>query len=459
MKALALIEHVDRELDLVCLLKLLLKARRGIDLEIANLYADAPLTLARPAPRAVLTPFFYAVEDVVLKDYVEAWPGARFVNLAWEQVFYPTHEAMKAPRDKFTRKKVTHLAWSRSFTDYLARNGVVDDRSRLVGHALYRLYGEPYRRYFGSRDALARAHGLDPAKPWVFVPENYRWAFFTDAKLTKLGRRGLEAEALFEVRGYCRRSLAALMRWCDALARTGEVEVIFRPRPATSLAEIGGFSRGVFGDADPAYRLIKDGSAREWVIASDVVASSYSTVLIEGALAGKRLVRAAPEPTPEGLRYDWCDLVPAAETQDVFLAACLAADAPGDEALRDWAEAMFFPSGDPVDRLVEAVAAEVEAAYAGPAPTAAKNGMPMPAWLRIVAPMLGPVRRHRLFERFVPGYFFNRETHEKDLFGQAEVAARVARWRRTLAAVPAAWTAARPPPAPAAVPLGQRGPV
>src|ERR1041384_3088613 len=106
-RVLALVEHVDRELDLVCLLKLLLERRHGIRLDVANFYVDAPLNLARPPPSLVLTPFFYAVEDLVLHDYVHAWPDARFVNLAWEQLFYPSHQAIKAPRDKFTRKKVT----------------------------------------------------------------------------------------------------------------------------------------------------------------------------------------------------------------------------------------------------------------------------------------------------------------------------------------------------------------
>ena len=416
-----------------------------MDLEVANFYADAPLSLAGPPPRVVLTPFFYAAEDMVLRDYVGAWPEARFVNLAWEQVFYPTHQAMKAPRDKFTRKKVTHLAWSPSFAGYLKDHGVLPDRIGLVGHALYRLYGEPYRRYFDARPALAAAFGLDPAKPWVFVPENYRWAFFTDTKLRKLGRRGLETEALFEMRDYCRRSLAVLMRWCDALARKGEVEVIFRPRPATSLAEIGAFAHEVFGGEAPAYRTIKDRSAREWVIASEVIASSYSTVLIEGAMAGKALVRVAPELTPEGLRYDWCDLVPGVETEAAFEAACQAADPAAGEALQRWADEMFFAAGDPVERLVEALAAEIEAGWAAPlrAP-AGPHGMGLPAWLGPIARLAPPQARDRLFQRFVPGYFFNRETHEKDLFGQAEVRARTARWRRTLASVPTLARAALP---------------
>jgi surface carbohydrate biosynthesis protein len=432
-EALALIEHVDRELDLACLLKLLLKRRHGIELTIANVYADAPLLLAGPAPPVVLTPFFYAAEDVVLRDYVKAWPQTRILNLAWEQVFYPSHQLIKAPRDKFTRKKVTHLAWSRTFTDYLEANGVFPDRIKLVGHAMYRLYGEPYRRYFAGREALARAFGLDPSKPWVFVPENYRWAFFTDSKLKKLGQRGPEADELETMRGYCRRSLRSLMEWCDALARSGEAEVILRPRPATSREELAKFSAEVFGDRTPAFRTLKDRSAREWVLACDVAASSYSTVLIEAALAGKAIVRVEPEPTPEGLRYDWCELAPPAHDEAGFLAACRARDAEGSVPLRDWAETQFFPAGDPVVQLLETVAEAVKQAAEAPfPPTTVRPSPGLPFWLRFIASALPPDPRHALFARHAPGYFFNRDTHEKDLFGAADVRARTARWAKLL---------------------------
>ena len=431
MQALALVEHVDRELDLLCLLKALLKSRHGIELKIANFYADAPLLLARPAPRLVLTPFFYAAEDMVVADYVAGWPNTRFLNLAWEQLFYPSHQAIKAPRDKFTRKQVTHLAWSRAFIAYLEGHGVLPRMTRLAGHGMYRLYGPPYRDYFAGRKELAAEFGLDPARRWVFVPENYRWAFSTDARLRRLSKRGVEQAELFRMRDYCRRSMAELVRWCQALARSGEAEVIFRPRPATSVAELTGFVAETLGGEAPAFRIVKDRSAREWVLASDLVASSYSTVLIEAALAEKAILRVAPEPTPEGLRYDWCDLAPEAVDQAAFLGACSRADPSSGDALRQWAEETFFPAGDPVERLVETIAEEVRAAYASPeAPATAAHGMRMPVWLGPVAALSSSAARHELFEKHVANYRFNRSTHEKDLFTTAEVDRRTRRWRR-----------------------------
>ncbi len=82
---------------------------------------------------------------------------------------------------------------------------------------------------------------------------------------------------------------------------------------------------------------------------------------------------------------------------------------------------------------METVADQIEAACAGPAPArAASAAQPMPAWLKPLAPRLSPRLRRRLFARFVPGFFFNAGTHEKDLFGRAEVGRRTARWRTLL---------------------------
>ena len=435
MKALALIEHVDRELDLVCLLKHLLKDRHDIDLDIANFYADEPLTLAGEAPRAVLVPFCYGADDYVMRDYFAMWPATHFINLAWEQVFYPSHQTIKKPRDAFARERAVHVAWSRAFVDYMRENGVEPANMKLVGHALYGLYRGPYTQYFKPRDELASALGLDPAKRWVFVPENYRWAFFNDSKLKRLSRRGITKADLHEMREYCRRSLAALMDWCDSLAGRGDVEVILRPRPATSVAELRRFAGTALSSANPAFRIIKDESAREWVLASDVVVSSYSTVLIEAALAGRSIFRIATEPLPEGLHYAWCDLVPSAAREDAFIAASLIEDnGASAEPLRTWATETFFPSGDPIDALVETVATEIREAHRGPPRRKSwRNPVRMPRWLKRSARDMSPQERHHMFQKHVRNYTFTAETHDKDLFGAADVEQRVSRWREMLA--------------------------
>ena len=430
MRVLALVEHVDRELDLICLLKLLLRDEFGIELEVANFYADAPLLLNGPAPHVLLTPFFYGADDLVMRDYVAAWPRTRLVNLAWEQVFYPSHASIKAPRDEWARDKVTHLAWSQTFVDYLSSHGAQPGNIRLVGHSLYRLYRAPYRDYFASRRQLAQEFGLDESVPWLFVPENYRWAFFSDNKLKKLGKRGVELDDLMAMRDYCRAALRKLVLWCQSLASSGGMEVIFRPRPATSVKEISEFVAELLDGAAPSFRLIKGRTARDWTLASDVVASSYSTVLIEAAIAGKALVKVDPLAVPRSLRYDWCDLVPGVATSKGFAAACRARDPASGADLRAWAERAFLLDHDPVHLLARTVGETVEGARSVKPATSPDHSMQMSAELAARARATPAMARHELFEAEVEGYFFSPATHEKDLFAAADVDARVEAWAR-----------------------------
>jgi hypothetical protein len=183
MKALALVEHADRELDLLCLVRMLLMRDYGIDLQIANVSADAPPLLRGPAPKIVFFSSFYSSQWALRRDYVSAWPSARVVNLAWEQIFCPIDQPMHRPLDDFARLNVRYLAWSTDYRDFLIRNGVEASNIDIVGHSLYRLYEPPYCKYFQAREALGEKFRLDSTKKWVFIPENYGFLFLTDAAI------------------------------------------------------------------------------------------------------------------------------------------------------------------------------------------------------------------------------------------------------------------------------------
>ncbi len=62
--------------------------------------------------------------------------------------------------------------------------------------------------------------------------------------------------------------------------------------------------------------------------------------------------------------------------------------------------------------------------------------MAMPSWVRLVAGLAGPQARHALLLKHCPGYAYNLATHEKDLFSQADVQARVERWKAQLSTRP-----------------------
>lgn len=353
-----LVEHVDREFDVAVYCKIEIERRFGLTVEIANYYTDFESVTTGIIPNVVLVPFFLSAEDVGSREYSRAWPGATLVNLRWEQILYKANNSLKQLRGEVARDVVRHVAWSAESRDELVAQGARSQHVLLTGNPLSSLYERPYRDAFVARTDLAGQHGLDPSRKWLFFPENYRWAFVKDNTLRKMEARGtgIAAEQLSELRAYCLDSLRTVLGWLDAAARDDGWEVIFRPRPSTNTAAMHSLVAGVLPDRAPRLHVIKDQSVREWALASDHVMSSFSTSLIEAALAGKPINTVSPSPVPELLRYDWCDLVQDLGSVDAITAALRD---PAEKATyaptADWARARFQPRGNPIVVLAEEI--------------------------------------------------------------------------------------------------------
>lgn len=410
-----LVEHLAREVDAACAAASLLRSRYRVQVELWHMYRDAGRILHDLIPDVVIHPFFYFVDGALAtEDFIACWPEATHFNMAWEQLHYPAHYTSKAPADTFTRERVLHHAWGPFYRRYLLDHGVPDANVFVNGHPAYALYSQPYRRYYKTRRDLARAYGLDESARWVFVPENYRWAFLSDKRLATFGSWGGNRAEAAELREFSRRSLAIVLEWCAELARSAGVEVIFRTRPSTGESQMQLFVQEVLGSAGSGIRFIKKESVREWILASEVVVSSYSTSLIEAALAGKAAFMAEPMPIPQGLWCEWYDLVPSLTTLSDFSRNCLNPSGP-PAALSEWAHREMLGRGDPIERLAEYVARLASDQRAR------SPGIDAEALARAACAQI-PRRT-----------YFNPMSHDQDAFDQAFIEAKVEAWTHSLA--------------------------
>lgn len=354
---LILVEHVARELDVSCAVKYLMAKRFGLHVEIASILEvhGFQKTIARYQPRVVALPFFYAATDLGPQKVLQAWPQAVLVNLAYEQIFTKINQAYKAPKDDLTRKNVLHQAWGKFYASYLEEYGVPRLNIFTNGNPFYALYQPPYNAYFVSRAELAQRYKLDPNKRWVFVPENYGAAFYGEEKLKDYVKNG-QPDA-YSYRDFAMASFKEAIKWWQQGTSTPEVEMIIRPRPATPRGVFVDTCREALGKA-PDMHIIKEGTVREWILASDIVMSSYSTTLIEAAVANKPIYMIEPIHFPDYVQADWYDLVPQIETLQKFL------DVIGDPAvpntcgaLQTWAHQSAMNSADPIGDLANWLAA------------------------------------------------------------------------------------------------------
>ena len=344
-----LVEHTAREMDVACAVKSLAQARYGIDITIRNIHLHDVIKEYLPA--VVVLPFFYRVVDKPIRDFVDVWPAATYFNLAWEQIHYKAHVKMKAPGDEFTKEGVIHHAWADFSKNYLVENGVLPENIFVNGNPAYQLYKDPYKGYFKQRVELANQFGLDASKRWVFIPENYKWAFFSDEKLRRSADKGRSLADYQHMRAFCHESLGHLLRWCNEVDGNGRVEIIFRPRPATNSQQMAEYFQENVGVPAEHLHFIKAHSVREWIMASDLVVSSISTSLIEAAVAGKPIYIVEPLAIPEALHCDWYGLVPRIRNFAEFEQACLNVLNDNHRELRAWAQEEMLSNGDPIEGL------------------------------------------------------------------------------------------------------------
>lgn len=402
---LIFIEHVARELDLACLLAHRLRQRHGLAVAIRSICHGLGQTLREPCPRVAVLPYCYSGRDYGVFDIAPAWPGARYVNLAFEQIFLDIQRPFKAPRDRFAHEAVLHLAWGGESAAFLTHSGVKPDNIAVTGCPVMALYREPYRRYFESRESLATRHGLDPRRRWLLIPEQHGVAMHQSAHLYAKGAITPGQARRFQE--FADASFAEAMRWWFAAARAGEAEVIVRPRPSVTAQALSARMRQAQGVFPERLHVIKHGSVREWILASQAVASSYSTTLIEAAVAEKALCLMMPVEFPAFCRAAWFPAAPAARDVEGFLqAVCEGRGQETWRGLKHWAMEALGLDGDPVERIVDVLARAARASV-GP-------GSPLECGIVPDAPR----------------DFFTAPlaAHEADELTEAMVRARVQRW-------------------------------
>lgn len=347
------VESVPKELDVACIVRTLAQQRFGLNIEITSYKDHTPDWLLRTRPRLLVIPTCYAADAWGLRRHIGRWPGTPYLNLTWEQLFCRANFTWKHPRDRFAQKHVQHLIWGDFYREFLTSNGVPPEHITVTGNPGYRLYTSPYSSFFPTRHELAKKHGLDPDKRWIFLPENYGWAFYTEANISGRIQDGMDPSTPALLQEYCRTTLRTVLGWCQECTRSGAVEMIIRPRPTTPLVEFKELSEKLYGGPLEPIRLIKDGTVNEWILASDVVVSSFSTSLLEASIAGKPAYMLEPIPLPDPLWSTWNDEADSLKTQDEFLAACLNPAAIPEQRLRTWAQANLLAQGDPIENLVD----------------------------------------------------------------------------------------------------------
>ena len=364
------IEHDVRELDIACAVRAIARARYGVDVRLHFLANELDAAVQQGQPKLVVVPSCTS-RAFAHQEIFQRLSGAAILNAACEQLFSPGNRHYRLPRDQFARRHVLHVAAGEFFQNWLLESGVEASHILLTGSPTFQLYLPPYSRYYESNRAeTASSYGLDASLPWILMPENFGAAFFKPSHVRKRIRGGYHRRQLAEYVDYSTRSFREIAKWCSAAAATGAVEVIVRPRPAMSRDV---FARA-FVDASGEHQsehlhFIKEGSVREWIFASQITMSSYSTTLLEAAVAGRPAYLLSPFPVPESASSSWHDYAPRIQSRAELLEVVRQAETVNcPSQLREWAQANLLGHGDAIENMARIIGDICRGQLAAPRP-------------------------------------------------------------------------------------------
>jgi len=392
-----LYEHAARELDVACAVVARLRKDYSIGAEIIHWPTGFPQAVTRIHPRMVVLPFCYT--ETSYEALLAYWREVRFFNITWEQLFYPGNQKAKTPRGEFALKHVIHHAWSTFYADFLIKNGLAEERIFLNGNPAYTLYDAPYRAYFYSRTDMAERYHLDASRRWIFFPENYNWAFYSETTIRQFINSGQSQADVNAMREYCERSLYEVIQWLAEVACDDKFEVIIRPRPSTTLSEFHAAVKKILPEIPPHLHILQEESVREWILASDLVFSSHSTSLIEAAMAGKPAFMVESHEIPATLKANWQELLPHVQNRSQFLEICFHTPHTEDDRLALWARETLMSRGDSIANLADFLASLLRGQVDAPSPPRREIATPTlrwipPAWMWSIYRRLKQEARH-----------------------------------------------------------------
>ena len=302
------VEHKDRELESVKLIAEKLKEQGKSSLILSVYFHVHYLYLYRA--KTFVFPYLINQNDwpvsLVSKMYGDS---VEYLNMNWEQLLFPVNIEYKKPQDNFVKQKVKHISWDENFKKYLIKNNVIESNIKVTGNPANEVLYNLLDKQDEWRVRLSNEFTLDTSKKWLFMPMNYAWAFSSDSLINAKIKKGYPEDKAWMHREYSQKCLKKFICFIEKLSKEYDYEIIIRPHPSITEDDYKKVFDETIGYIPKNVYLNKVHSIREWIVASDIVGSSWSTSVWDAYNVGKQVFLFTPFRRPEWLDVWWNDEV------------------------------------------------------------------------------------------------------------------------------------------------------
>lgn len=298
---LIVIEHVARELESACLLKVALQ-QRGYLVAIDGIYPNKEKLPTRYQADYLLIPWAYHDHDM---DFWECFyhhsPNIQIINLHHEQ--YSGNDSHNTTLPQGRSRKIYHLSWGTRFTEGLLTSGVDPSHIIPAGNLRLDFYRPPLTGLSQNRTILAERFELDAKKDWVlFIANAYHLMRPSERDNARRIDQNIDTKSHIAKQNLTQ--FLAMVR--QYLATNQDKIFIYRPHPAYAMRENENSELKKLTRQFPhQFKVIYANTLGDWILASQCCLSFHSTSGIECSLAKIPFYLFRTTPLPDTLDYSF----------------------------------------------------------------------------------------------------------------------------------------------------------
>ncbi len=273
-------EHRARELESVCLIKEELR-RRGYKVRVANTYYwRAFSTFHFVKPKIVVVPWLYGNKEV---DFFNRFPIplSKVVNLQCEQIFSKSNRKYGRIYPSDEARKAYHVCWGAKEWETLLNSGIKREKLLLLGSVSMDFNRPMFTPYFKDKHLIAKKYKLDEKKQWILFISSFSYVDLNQKQLEQMDRLTSTASVMANV---SKASQQILLQWFEQYVVTHpEKMFIYRPHPS----ELRNERLKRMENKYENFKVINEGSVRQWIICCDRINNWFSTSLSDAFFLGK----------------------------------------------------------------------------------------------------------------------------------------------------------------------------
>ena len=259
---LILIEHIVRELEVACLLKVALE-KKGLNVRIDTVNFNKERLPLIYKPKIVILPWLYNdIEMDVFRFFKdENSMSSYIINMHHEPITNKDSEEFIIP--KGAAKDVYHLCWGREFKNLLKNNGCKEETLLEFGSPRQDFYFGELQGISRCRKSLSEDFSLDLDKRWfLFVANSFH--LHTDKQKEYYASIGVDVYGIGKVGA---ENTYHFFDYVDNyLSNNMDVEFIYRPHPSGVMLEENIKQHKILQEKHKNYHVIFDGAIRDWII-------------------------------------------------------------------------------------------------------------------------------------------------------------------------------------------------